>query len=970
MNIPQYHLELNALNVSTAPKRNYYIPRPAHSRFSVEKDSESLISLNGEWGFGFFDAFEDINFDLKDKITVPSNWQYFGYDFTQYTNYVYPFPFTPPVVRQNFFGVYKKQITLDKQDGYKYYINFDGVDSSIYLFVNGNFVGFDQVSHSPKEWDITQYLIQGKNTIGAIVPKWCAGSYLEDQDKIRLSGIFRDVYILKRPEKHIRSYYISYDIDFEQSQALVKISFDQTADFEKTIKVYYQDNLVYSGKFADQAEFVLKDIKLWNAEQPELYDIEIITPDEKICDYIGFRKIEIIDGVFTVNKKAIKIKGVNRHDSYYDTGYYAPIEYIKKDLELMKAHNINAVRTSHYPPAPEMLYLCDKMGFYVIDEADIESHGTVCSKGGYNRDLFDFFTDDPAWESQILDRVQKLVYRDINRPCVIMWSLGNESGWGRNTVKAAEWVECFDSSRLVHYESTYVAEGKDAKNFAPLKIMSKMYPSIEDIKQYLSNPDETRPLILCEFSHSMGNSCGDLKDYFDLFYSEPRLVGGLVWEWNDHSFPIDMDYSKPGYGGDWGDVQNDSNFCIDGLINYKREPGTNLKEYKNVICPIDASIENKTLNIINRYDFTVINKNYLIKYKVYDNLGETLKAGDLSIDYLAPGKSAAVDIDLSEYFERPNTYLLLEFFKDGFNLGHRHFALGKFAPKSLVLIKGGISYKENSKDIIIKGKDFEYIYDKTIGAFKTIKTNKTALIEAMDYNIWRAPIDNDRNILWKLKHRKMDRAKVRALNTTIDSQEYLTIKSEIILAADGLTPIFKGEAVWTIDGKGDIKAQFNIDIDKEIEFLPRLGLRMKLSPDFKSCSHFGYGLDSYVDKHNHTYKALYKSEIKDMFVNYHKPQENGAHFDTDYINIYGKKDIISISAQKPFSFNLNHYPQEALESAKHFFDLKPSKNPILCLDYMMSGIGSHSCGPELAPQYKLTEKQIQMSFNFAFSKRN
>jgi len=973
LKVPQYHLDVKTFSVSTAPKRNYYIPRPIDSPFSVEKDSDSLILINGKWDFGFFESFDEIDFGaLKDKIDVPSNWQYYSYDYVQYTNHHYPFPYNPPhLPNHNYFGVYQKQVQIDKQDGYRYYISFEGVDSAIYLFVNDDLVGYDQVSHSAKEWDITKYLKQGSNAISAIVPKWCTGSYLEDQDKIRLSGIFRDVYILKRPKNHIQSYRIDYDIDFEKYQAKVNISFEQLGDFEKTINIFYRGQLVYSGVFEKkQASFSLDDIKLWNAEQPELYDIEIITPEEKICDHIGFRQIKIIDGIFTINNTPVKIKGVNRHDSYYDTGYYAPLEYIKKDLELMKQHNINAVRTAHYPPAPEMLYLCDKMGFYVIDEADLECHGVVNIKGRYDKNGFDLIADDPMWSDQILDRVQKLVYRDINRTSVIMWSLGNESGWGRNLVQAAEWVENFDTSRIAHYESLYVAEGKPTNDFKPLEIISKMYPSLEDIKNYLQDSNETRPLILCEFSHSMGNSCGDLKDYFDLFYSEPRLIGGLVWEWNDHSFPINMDFDKPGYGGDWGDVQNDGNFCLDGLVNYKREPSTNLKELKNVICPIDADIENKKLKIINRYDFTAIDQDYLIKHQIFDNTGKVFKDGKISISRLEPQQVFEVDLDLSEYFEIDNTYLLLEFFKKDFKLGHRQFALGKFKPKPIKPIQAEVNYRNTAKEIIIQGKDFLYVYDKTKAVFSSLTRNKQVLIDSMDYNIWRAPIDNDRYVVGKLRQRKLDRAYSQSYDTQIEQKDTLSIISDLVIVADSVNPILKGKVIWAIDGGGNITGRLDISIHNDIEYLPRLGLVMRLSKDFKSCQYFGFGDDSYIDKHNHTYKALYKSDIKDMFVNYHKPQENGAHYDTDYLNILSKQDVISISSDRPFSFNLSYYPRQALENAKHFFELKPQENPVLCVDYMMSGIGSNSCGPELAPQYKLVQKEIEMKINIVFTKKN
>lgn len=604
MIVPRYYEDLNMLHDNTLPARSYYIPASERRNDLVEyrEHSDRFQLLNGEWDFKYFESIYDVtdtfyesSYDTSgfDKISVPGVWQMAGYDGHQYTNIRYPFPFDPPYVPQDIpCGAYVHTFSYQKEEkAPKVFLNFEGVDSCFYVWLNGVYVGYSQVPHATSEFDVTSLLQEGENTLGVLVLKWCDGSYLEDQDKFRMSGIFRDVYLLKRPEKAVRDYRMTTKVEKDRATVKMEFRFSQPVETEVTIEDKY-GAVVARGEISQDGTLELNVLNpvLWNTENPYLYTIILTTKDEVIVDHIGFRTIEIKDKVIYFNGEKIKFRGVNRHDSDPETGFVVGVNQIKIDLTLMKEHNFNAIRSSHYPNAPYFYQMCDRYGFMVIDEADIEAHGPFMLYRKEDTDWNRFsrwnekIADDPAWEQAIMDRVQLMVQRDKNRSCIVMWSMGNESAYGCNFEKALKWTKEFDPDRITQYESARYRNYDLTYNYEDLDLYSRMYPSLEEIREYLER-DGSKPFLLVEYCHCMGNGPGDFEDYFQMIQSDDRMCGGFVWEWCDHG--IAHGRAKNGktiyhYGGDHGEVIHDSNFCMDGLVYPDRTPHTGLLEYKNV----------------------------------------------------------------------------------------------------------------------------------------------------------------------------------------------------------------------------------------------------------------------------------------------------------------------------------------------------------------------------------------------------
>lgn len=554
MIVPRYYEDLSVLHDNTMLARAYYMPASKRMDDLVEHRelSDRMQLLNGTWKFQYFDSIYDMkdafyedgySVESFDEIAVPSVWQMAGYDTHQYTNIRYPFPFDPPYVPQDIpCGAYVHTFDYARDDAApKAYLNFEGVDSCFYVWLNGTYVGYSQVSHMTSEFDVTDVLREGENRISVLVMKWCDGSYLEDQDKFRMSGIFRDVYLLKRPEKAIRDYHITTELDADIAKIDLTVSFHEPV--EVRVKIEDKNGAVVSEGVIDKngkATFEIVDYKLWNTENPYLYTIIFETEQEVIVDHIALRKIEIKDQVIYLNGQKIKFRGVNRHDSDPVTGFTISMEQIKIDLTLMKQHNFNAIRSSHYPNAPFFYEMCDRYGFMVIDEADIEAHGPFMLYRKEDTDYNRFkrwnekIADDPAWEAAIVDRVKLMVERDKNRFCIVMWSMGNESAYGCNFEKALAWTKEFDPERITQYESARYRNYDVTYDYENLDLYSRMYPALTEIEEYLEK-DGSKPFLLVEYCHSMGNGPGDFEDYFQMIQAEDKMCGGFVWEWCDHA---------------------------------------------------------------------------------------------------------------------------------------------------------------------------------------------------------------------------------------------------------------------------------------------------------------------------------------------------------------------------------------------------------------------------------------------------
>jgi len=983
MKVQNYYENPSVLHVGTMEPRAYYVPFSSAEKAlkSQREDSDRLLMLNGQWKFAYFKSIAEVpecfyveGADLSgfSNINVPGMWQTNGYDRHQYTNVRYPIPFDPPYVPvDNPCGAYSREFELPENfAGYRKYITFEGVDSCFYLWINGKFVGYSQVSHSPSEFDITEHVKEGKNTIAALVLKWCDGTYLEDQDKLRMSGIFRDVYILARPEKHLRDFFVKTDPDNDYKKATVTIDMEFYGG-EIPVKCTVSDGseIIAQVEATDtKAELVINNPKLWSAEKPYLYNLILETENEVIVRKIGIRKIEIKDAVFYLNGTAIKIKGVNRHDSDPVTGYVISREQMLKDLSLMKQHNINAIRTSHYPNSPLFLEYCDQYGFYVIDEADLETHGTASIyKGSYPKTL-GMLSNDPAYEKAIVDRSQRLVIRDKNNPSVIIWSIGNESGYGRNIEKAGRWIKSYDNTRPVHYENTVPLEGT-IPDYSMLDFRSRMYASVEEAERYVSRADSDKPFIQCEFSHAMGNGPGDLEDYFEIIYKYPKFVGGLVWEWCDHA--VDMGKAENGktkyaYGGDFGEFPHDGNFCVDGLVYPDRRPHVGLLEYKNVIRPFRVSFENGRFKISNKLDFTALEEIADISYEITQD-GEVVKKGIVNGISLKAHETKEFELSLPEmtsgewhirfiYTQKENG----AFTQKGHILGFDQIKL-KDAEKNeeaneTIVAGGDISFEDSDRFITIKGSDFEYRFDKNTAQFDRLISKGITYTELpVAYNIWRAPTDNDRRVRNDWTAAGYDRIVTRAYENVVSKQKgKVIIRSILSVSAIYLQRILNIESEWKVYPDGKIKLLCKVRKTEVMPFLPRFGLRMFLPERFENVEYYGYGpYESYIDKRRASYKGKFKATVDELHEDYIRPQENGSHYDCRYVKLTDKDGNGILCTAESLSFNASYYTQEELTAKAHNYELEKSGYTVLCIDYMQSGMGSASCGPQLAEKYRL-----------------
>lgn len=984
-----FHENPEILHVNTEEDRNYYIPfGPGEDAFVGRRFSTRYLDLNGQWDFTYYDSFFDMPVDFMNResermITVPSCIQYYGCDQAQYTNVQYPFPYDPPFIpSDNPTAVYHRTFEYDN-DGRERFLVFEGVDSCFYLFINGQPFGYSQVSHALHEFRITEALVPGTNHITVVVLKWCDGSYLEDQDKIRLTGIFRDVYMLVRPTDHISTY--TYTAAFNEDYSVANLHFEVKGTNQVKLILKDDDGNVVSEGSVDEDGFYdckISAPKLWNSEQPYLYRLELVTEDEIIGERVGLRDIRIENGVFRINGKAVKLRGVNRHDSYYKTGYVCDEKMLREDLYLMKRCNINTIRTSHYPNQPLFYQLCDELGMFVVDEADFEAHGSVDAGNGnewkgYNQ--IALTATNPIFTKAIMDRAMKLVRRDINRPSVIMWSMGNEAGYSAIVEEAVKLVKATDITRPVHYESAlHVLDGtgRDA-----LDVESYMYPSIADIYKYLDDEKNTKPYFMCEYSHSMGNSNGDLNAYWNLIYANERLMGGCVWEWNDHSFPIGTTADgreKYGYGGDFGDEeQNDNNFCCDGLLYPDRRMHTGLYELKQCYRPLSITVspEDSSLYILtNRMNFTSFEDVFKLSVEIKD-CGRFVSETDIEVNIPAGGSISMLAPELPQnHGEDVRVRFIVRYRYDtpfceaGTEACFEQLVLRSAKHRYSPVRLSGRTYlhsKEDDYNYYIETKDATYTVSKKSAMITSLRFGEEeVLTDPTAYNLFRAPIDNDgrdRKMWEKFRLFHLE-TKLFAIKK-IEAVDDITIKAELSLGARGYYPAAHVSVEYIFHPAGEVMIRSKVQVNEQIEYLPRFGMRIFLRDDFEDFSYYGYGpLESYEDKCLASYMDLHHSTVTINHEDYIRPQENSSHCGCHYATLSNAKYLIRIDTETDFSVNASHYSQEQLREKKHNWELVPEKRSILCCDYRMSGVGSASCGPALDENYRLSEKE----FNFVF----
>ena len=1004
MIVPRFYEDLNVMHDKTMPARAYYIPASVRMDDLVEhrENSDRFQMLSGEWKFQYYNSIYDVKesfyekgYDVSgfDHVTVPGVWQMDGYDTHQYTNIRYPFPFDPPYVPQDIpCGAYVHNFEYNREKkASKAFLNFEGVDSCFYVWVNGVYAGYSQVSHATSEFDVTDLLNEGENTLAVLVLKWCDGSYLEDQDKFRMSGIFRDVYLLKRPEKTIRDYHITTDVEKDRVTVKFDMYFSEPVETKVTIEDKY-GAVVARGEAAEDGvlELTVLNPVLWNAENPYLYQIILTMPDEVIVDRIGFRTIEIRDKVVYFNGEKIKFRGVNRHDSDPETGFVIDARQIKKDLMLMKQHNFNAIRSSHYPNAPYFYQMCDEYGFMVIDEADIEAHGPFMLYRKEDTDQNRFrrwnekIADDPAWEKAIVDRVRLMVQRDKNRPCIVMWSMGNESAYGCNFEKALAWTKNFDPDRITQYESARYRNYDITYDYDNLDLYSRMYPSLQEIEDYLKN-DGSKPFLLVEYCHSMGNGPGDFEDYFQMIHKDDRMCGGFVWEWCDHAIAhgtAENGKTRYYYGGDHGETIHDGNFCMDGLVYPDRTPHTGLLEYKNVYRPVRVvsyDWKNGQIVLHNYMDFDDLNNYVDIFYEMTQD-GITVEKGKLANVVAAPHSDAMVELKL----QVPSTgkvYLKLIYrlkkqmplLEPGHELGFDEIKLANEDDRNRQAVKwleqekevGAIDVKENERQVVLQANDFTYVFDKRTGLFEDMQfAGRSYIDHPMELNIWRAPTDNDMYIKKEWKKAHYDAAYTRAYRIEVLQNKHgVFIMEHVAVLADTVQKILDVEMTWKINEDGKIEAVIEAVKDKEFPELPRFGIRMFLNKKMNEVTYFGMGpQESYRDKHQASCHGLFRSKVAQMHQDYIRPQENGSHYDCDYVEITSGQYGIAAVSNDSFSFNVSVYTQEELERAPHNYELEESDSTVFCMDYAMNGIGSNSCGPDVLDKYRFAEEAFRFQF--------
>ena len=921
--------------------RSYYIP---------SGKSEYML-LNGKWNFKYFSRDIDYCGDITewDEISVPSCWQILGYENPNYTNINYPYPCDPPYVpNDNPCGVYERAFEISDLWGKCYFI-FEGVSSCAQLYINGQYVGFTQGSHLQSEFDITPFVKQGENTVRAVVYKWCCGSYLEDQDFFRFNGIFRDCYVLQRPNDHI------VNVDLSAADGVVKVKTDKQA----AITLLDNDEVIATAN-GETAEFNIENPILWNAEKPYLYTVRFEKDGEIIERKIGMRSIAVSDKCeLLINGQSVKLRGVNHHDTHKYNGWCQTNEELRFDLEKMKELNINCVRTSHYPPTPYFVELCDEMGFYVILETDIETHGFIRRNAnvGYGYDVesgeWPCCWDD--WTNEHVERMQRACLVFKNNCSVIMWSTGNESAHGKNHVEMIKWARTLNDSRLIH------AEDASRKGiYDNIDVLSFMYQDIPSIiRDFAENDEIKKPHFLCEYSHAMGNGPGDVWYYNEIFNKYPKCIGGCVWEWADHTVVVD---GVQKYGGDFeGELTHDGNFCCDGMVFANRDFKAGSYEVKAAYQPLFTEFKDGVLTVYNRFDFTNLNDCELI-YKIEAD-GKLLSENKLVLD-IKPHSSKEIKVEIPKISCEMGAFITCCLYKDGKEIGATQHEISA----ELIKMEASTVYAETEDqrlDVIFKGERFSYTFSKHYGNFTSIIVDgKEYLADRMDFTSWRAPTDNERNIktLWGNYNIWQGENIDTAFNKIYECE--LTdggVKVKGSLAGVSRTPYMQYNYSVTVYNDGRIDFGFDGNIRESVIWLPRFGLEFSMPIADAAFSYFGYGpLESYCDMRHASTINLYTSSADSEYVPYIYPQEHGNHTGVRMLSL----DKIKFTGND-LDCNVSSYSSKELTAATHTNELKKCGKTFVRVDYMDSGIGSGSCGPALMPQFRFDDKEIK--FNFTMS---
>ncbi len=1011
----EHHRTLADLQVGCEAPRAYFIPyqSAALAIEDLREESDRLLSLCGEWSFcfcrneGALPAFTDAGFDpaLLDRIQVPKSWQMEldrNYDKPQYVNHRYPFPVDPPhIPLENPCGLYVKDVFLEhgRVEGQEIFLNFEGVDSCFYLFVNGCFVAYSEVSHRTSEICVTPYLKEGQNRFCVVVFKWCTGSYLEGQDKYRLSGIFREVYLLFRPRARLRDIQIMAIPDANLTAGCLQVDADTVggAEVRLTLLSPLGECVAQVLLPADSphCKLTLDKIALWCDEAPMLYTLLVTCNGEYMSFPVGFRSVVVRDRVVYLNGKPIKAKGVNRHDFHPKKGAAVDLVQMQRELYLMKAHNINMVRTSHYPNDPRFLRLCDKLGLYLCNEADLECHGMFRSKdkhASYADPEWSRLSDSPEWSAAYLNRAVTLLERDKNHPSVILWSVGNESGMGDNHRAMADYFHRRISGALVqadgatrnltiHLTSSSVPPQAESPACDYTDIDARMYVSPKVcVENFINNPELKSPFWLCEHSHAMGNSAGCLEEYWQTIYAHDRFFGGCVWEFGDHSVNIGTeDASKYTYGGDFGETLHDGNFCVDGLVSPDRTPHSSMLEYKQVLRPVRAvGFDPDRLCVTLRNLRYFCNTSDLeLAWELQCN-GERICGGVIPNLEIKPQQELAVEFPCTAVGALDGcVYLNLQYLTNqshpwcpiGYEVGHEQFAIpSKAVQPTRFFADRTMKSEEDAHEYRLICGELKACICKHSGLLTSFLYNgKELLAEPMSPSIWRAPIDNDRYIKsdWSTAGYDAVMTDCRATRVCERTDDCICIESELMLGRAGYAPYMRWVFRYCMTPEG-LTVESRASLAEGMPELPRFGVVFLMPSGYEKLRYFGKGAtDAYVDKCQAATVGVYDCSVTEHFEHYVRPQENMAHAGTRWAMLTdaGGDGLLCLNTaqHKQFSFNCSHYTDAELTQKKHDFELCPIDETVVHLDLCQRGIGSESCGLPLNESWRIRERELFFS---------
>jgi len=992
---------------------------------AIKTNSPNYLSLDGTWKFNWVKSpdqrpywfFKD-DYDTRDwkDIDVPSNWQMKGYDVPIYVNITYPYKKDPPNIPHDFnpVGSYKRSFKISSEwKDKEVFLHFGAVSSAFYVWVNEQLVGYSQDSKVPAEFNITKYLKPGNNSLSVEVYRWCDGSYLEDQDFWRLSGIQRTVFLHARPKTFISDFFAVGDLENNYADGLLKLDVSLKSlagsgnDFVVSASVLEGTQTLFTEskdvKLSDNKAVVnftkkFPGIKKWSAEQPNLYSVLISLKDkngkiyESVSSRIGFRKVEILNSLLLVNGVAIRIKGTNMHEHNDITGHVIDEETVMKDIRMMKSNNINAVRTSHYPQQEYWYEMCDKYGLYLIDEADIESHGI-----GYNKDVT--LADKPEWAAAHLDRMQRMVERDKNHPSVIIWSMGNEAGDGNNFLNGYKWIKGRDITRPVQYER---AEKSTNTTERHTDIWCPMYPKIEYIESYAKDPLNDRPLIMCEYAHAMGNSTGNFQDYWNVIEKYPKLQGGFIWDWVDQGLLKTNENGEKywTYGGDYGEegIPSDGNFCLNGLVWPDRTGHPGLTEVKKVYQNIEftpVDLNTGMIKVKNKYDFTSLAE-FNFEWEIVSD-GIVIQSGKVPTPDLKPKGEMAVLLPFKKIDPAPGAEYFLNIRvsrSDEWNyIPEDHvYATAQF--KLPVAVAPVLSKRDNlsilqtntvGKKLEVSGVDMKIVFDLSRGSMESFNFKGKELIKkGTEPDFWRPPTDNDYGYnmdkllgVWK---KAGERTVVTKANISQPEPDKVVVSFNYDIPDTASQKIGGFATIFTIYGSSDVivKNMFSKISDK-IPEIPRMGMQMQLPAELTNLKWLGRGPhENYTDRKTSADIGLYESTVADQYTPYIRPQENGYKTDTRWLTLTDDNGTgIMVSGNPLFCFSalnnihddfespgkLSQYRKDAKTANTHTIDVKPRDLVNLNIDLGQMGVGGdNSWGALIHPEYRLLDKKYEYSF--------